>query len=70
MYNNLNKSWKRTESLSSARSQVTVVAVYNNAMVIIGGCTKGDNLANRDSSSVTVVELGQAELLHLLASYS
>ena len=63
MYDNSNKSWKKIGSLSSARSGVAVAAVYNNAIVVIGGCTKGDTTANADSSSVTLVELGQAELL-------
>ena len=64
MYDNSNNSWKKIGSLSSARSDVAVAAVYNNAIIIIGGCTKGDTTANILSSSVTVVELGQAELLH------
>ena len=64
MYDNFNKSWKKIGSLSSKRSQVAVAAVYNNAIIIIGGCTKGDTQANAESSSVTAVELGQAELLH------
>ena len=64
MYDNSNKSWKKIGSLSSARSLVAVAAVYDNAIIIIGGCTKGDTTANAKSSSVTVVELGQAELLH------
>ena len=40
MYDNSNKSWKKIGSLSSARSRVAVAAVYNNAIMIIGGCTK------------------------------
>ena len=64
MYDNSNKSWKKIGSLSSARSRVAVAAVYNNAIIIIGGCTKGDTQTNTESSSVMVVELGQAELLH------
>ena len=64
MYNNSDKSWKKIGSLSSERSQVAVAAVYNNAIIIIGGCTKADTPANVKSSSLTVVELGQAELLH------
>ena len=64
MYDNSNKSWKKIGSLSSARSAVAVAAVYNNAIIIIGGCTKGGSMDNAKSSSVTVVELGQAELLH------
>ena len=62
MYDNSNKLWKKIGSLSSARSAVAVAAVYNNAIVIIGGCTKGGSMDNRKSSSLTVVELGQAEL--------
>ena len=64
MYDNSNKSWKKIGSLTSARSRAAVAAVYNNAIIIIGGCTKADTTANMKSSSVTVVELGQAELLH------
>ena len=43
---------------------VAVAAIYNNAIVVIGGCTEGGNIANCKSSSLTLVELGQAELLH------
>ena len=64
MYVNSNKSWKKIGSLSSGRSRVAVVAVYNNAIIVIGGYTKGRSMANAKSSSVTIVELGQAELLH------
>ena len=64
MYDNSNKSWKKIGSLSSATSHVAVAAVYNNAILVIGGSTKGVNIANCKSSSLTVVELGQAELLH------
>ena len=63
MYDNSNKSWKKIGSLSFARTRVAVAAVYNNAIVVIGGCTKGDTLANLKSSSLTVVEVGQVELL-------
>ena len=58
MYDNSNKSWKKIRSLSSARSTVAVTVVYNNAIIIIGGSTKGDTMANHLSSSVTVAELG------------
>ena len=64
MYDNSDKSWKKIGSLSSARSTGAVVTVYNNAIIIIGGCTKGDTMANAKLSSLKVVELGQVELLH------
>ena len=59
-----NKSWKKIGSLSSARSSVAVAAFNNTAIIIIGGYTKGDTIANCESSSVIVVELRQAELFH------
>ena len=59
MYDNSNKSWKKIGSLSSARSTVAVAAVYNNAIIIIGGCTKGESNDSTISSSLTSVELGQ-----------
>ena len=59
MYDNSNKSWKKIGSLSSARCDVAVAAVYDNAIIIIGGCTKGGIMAKRKLYSVTVVELGQ-----------
>ena len=64
MFDNPTSSWKKIASLSSARCAAAVVAVQNNAVIIIGGCTKGDSFPNRDKSSLTIVELGQAELRH------
>ena len=64
MYDNSNKSWKKIGSLSSARSSVAVV-VYNNAIAVIGGYIKGDTKAKASLDlQLTVVEVGQAELLH------
>jgi len=63
IYDNCNKSWMNIGSLSSARSYVAVVTVHDNAIIVIGGCTKGKHKADRKSSSLTVVELGHAELL-------
>ena len=64
------KSWKKIGSLSFNRSMVALAAVYDNAVIIIGlfnledGCTEVDTIANALSSSVTIMELGQAELLN------
>ena len=62
MYDNSNGSWKKIGSLSSPRSSAAVAAVHN-AVIVIGGYTKGGSEANRISSSLTTVELGQAEIL-------
>ena len=64
MYDNTNKSWKRIGSLSSARSHVTVAVIYNNAIIVIGGCKKSESMASCKSSSLTVMELGQAKLYY------
>ena len=64
MYDDSSKSWKKISSLSSARSKVTMAAVNNNAIIVIGGFTKGGSVANVLSSSLTTVELGQAQLIH------
>ena len=64
MYDNFYRSWKKIGSLPYAKSRVAVTAISNNAIIVIGGCTKPDTLADRRSSSLAVVELGQVELLY------
>lgn len=64
MYENSTKSWQDIGSLPSGRSNVAVAVVYGNAIIVIGGYTKGDSMDNWESSSLTLVEMGQAELLH------
>ena len=64
MYSNQSRSWKKIGSLSFARSRVAIAAVYNNAIIVIGGSTNTGGILNALSASLTVVELGQAELLH------
>ena len=64
MYDNSDHSWRSVGSLSSARSCAAVAAFDNNAILVIGGCTKANLTADRKSSALTVVELGEAELLH------
>ena len=63
MYNNSNKSWKKIGSLSPARCGIAVAAVHNNAIIVIGGFTKGGTIDNAKSSSLHVAVMGQAELL-------
>ena len=58
MYQSFYRSWKKIGSFSFARFKAATTTVYNNAVVVIGGHTEW-----AESSSLTVVELGQAELL-------
>ena len=64
IFDRFSKSWKKTESsLTSARSTAAVAVIHNNAIIVIGGCTSRVSTASAKSSSLSVVELGQAELL-------
>ena len=64
MYDESSKSWRKIKSLSSARLDVAIATVNNNAMIVIGGCTKVGSLDKALSSSLTAVELGQVQLKH------
>ena len=63
IYDNSSKSWKNNKLLTSARSYAAVASISNDGILVIGGCTKGGSGANWNSSSLKLVELGQAELL-------
>ena len=64
MYDNSDHLWRSVGSLSSARCSVAIATVNDNAIVVIGGCTKGGSRADHGPSSLTIVELGEAELFH------
>jgi len=64
VYDDYSKSWRTVATLSSARSYVAIAAVKNNAIIVIGGYTKGGSVAKALSSSLTTVELGQVQLIH------
>jgi len=62
-YDEDSKSWKKIGSMTSEKAGMAVATLNNNAVVIIGGYTKGDSVARIKSTSLTTVELGQAEVL-------
>jgi len=64
IYNNSSQSWQTVASLSSARTDLSVAAVSNNAIIVVGGCALGGGVAKAGSSNLCTVELGQAELLN------
>ena len=61
MYDRTTEEWKKIDSLSLPRSRVAVAAINNNAIIVIGGCTKEGGKNYSKSSSLTLVELGQVE---------
>ena len=58
MYDNSTGKWKKIDSLSFARCRAVATAINHNTIIVIGGYT---SLSDADSTSLTVVELGQVE---------
>ena len=63
VYDDSDGSWKVIGSLSFARCAASAVSVNDTAIIVIGGCVKGHSRPAAMSSSLTTVELGQAELI-------
>ena len=63
MYEYSEQSWKKVGTMTFARSLVAVAMISDNAIIVIGGYTKGGSIDNANSSTVTTVALGQAEML-------
>ena len=57
MYNDSSKLWHKIASLSSARSLVAIATIGDNAIIVVGGCTRGGR--NALNYALTTVELGQ-----------
>ena len=58
MYDNSTGKWRKINSLSFARCRAVATAINNNAIIVVGGYT---SLSDTQSTSLTVVELGQVE---------
>ena len=59
LYNASKKSWIQVDSLSSARTNVGVATINSNTIIVVGGYTKGGNIASVLSSSQPIVEIGR-----------
>jgi len=57
LYDSSNNSWKKVDSLKSAKGCVGVSLINNNTIIIIGGSTKGGSVETAMSSSLTLVEI-------------
>ena len=64
IYDSSNNVWENTQSsLTSGRAIAAIAAANDNAIIVIGWCTNGENVSNTKSTSLNPVELGKAELL-------
>ena len=51
MYDKSSHAWAPIGLLSNPKSLVAVASVSDNAMIVIGGCVKGDTMSDVKSSS-------------------
>ena len=58
LYDSSKNSWKKVDSLTSARIDPGVSLINNNAIIVIGGNTKGGSIEAAMASSLTTVEIG------------
>ena len=58
LYDSSKNSWRKVDSLTSARDCVGVALLNNNSIVVIGGCSSGRNVEAGKASSLTTVEIG------------
>ena len=58
LYDMHDNSWKKADSLSSARATIGVSLINSNTIIVIGGFTKGGCIEVALASSLTKVEIG------------
>ena len=58
LYDIHKNSWRKVDSLTSARSNIGVSLINSNTIIVIGGCTKGKSVEAAKSSCLTTVEIG------------
>ena len=59
LYDKQMKSWRKVDSLTSARSNIGVSLINNNTIIAIGGCTKGKSIEAAMASTLNIVEIGK-----------
>ena len=64
LYDVPKNSWRKVDSLTTARSNVGVVLMNNNTIIVIGGITGGTDVAGAKASSITIAEIGNIVLNH------
>ena len=58
VYDKDKNTWRRVDSLSSARSNIGVSLITSSTIIVVGGCSKGGDIEAAMSSSLTKVEIG------------
>ena len=58
LYDSSKNSWRKVDSLTSARSNVGVALLNSNSIIVIGGISSGGSIEAAKASSLTTVEIG------------
>ncbi|XP_065893295.1 uncharacterized protein [Dysidea avara] len=64
IYDSHDQIWTKVASLTSPRSNVAIATINNTTIMVIGGYSKGGSAEAAAESSLTTVELGEAESIH------
>ena len=64
----MKNKWNRLASLSTARNHVAVVPISHDSILVIGGCTGGDNVAGAKAHCISTVEKGTVSVSHTVAT--
>ena len=62
LYDSSKNSWRKVDSLTSARSDVGVALLNNNTIIVIGGSSGGVDVKGAMACSLTTVEIGNIVL--------
>jgi len=68
MLDNSGDDWEKVASLSSPRDCVAVVPIDPNTILVLGGSTGGEGIAEAKAHSITTVEKGRATLTQRAAA--
>ena len=63
----MKNKWNRLASLSTARHCVAVVPISHDSILVIGGCTGGDDVAGAKAHCISTVEKGTVSVSHTVA---
>ena len=62
LYDSSKNSWRKVDSLTSARDNVGVALLNNNSIIVIGGTSGGSDVKGAMACSLTTVEIGNIVL--------
>ena len=64
LYDVSKNSWRKVDSLTSARSHVGVALINDHSIIVIGGTTSGADVEGAMASCLTTVEIGNIVVNH------